>query len=76
MLTNVAFLILSSVTPCASHITLATNQNGSGLSFPTPMNTGSLIVLTMLNCGRGGGGVGGDGGEGGEVGGGVGGGGN
>ena len=41
----------------------------------SPMNTGSLIALAILNCGGGGGGVGGDGGEEGEMGGGVGGGG-
>lgn len=39
------------------------------------MNTGSLIALSILNCGGGEGGVGGDGGEEGETGGGVGGGG-
>ena len=72
MLTNVAFLILLSVTPCASHTSLNTNQNWFGSSFPTPLNTGSLIVLAILNCGGGGGGVGGYGGEGGEAGGGVG----
>ena len=65
-LTNVAFSILSTVTPCASHTALTTNKNWSGSSFPTPLNTGSLIALAMLNCGCGGGGVGGDGGEGGE----------
>ena len=42
-LTNVAFLILSSVTPYASHTTLTTNQNWSGSSFPTPLNTSSLL---------------------------------
>ena len=44
------------------------NQNWSRSSFPTPLNTGSLIALSILNCGGGGGGVGGDGGEGGEMG--------
>lgn len=68
--------MLSSVTPCASHTALTTNQNWFGSSFPTPLNTGSLITLAMLNYGGGGGGVGGDGGEGGEAGGGMGGGGN
>ena len=61
------------MTPCASHTSLTTNQNWSGSSFPTPLNTGSLIALAILNYG---GGVGSDGGEGGEVGGGVGGSGN
>jgi len=42
---------------------------------PYSLNIGSLIVLTILDCGGRGGGVGGHGGEGGEVGGGVGGGG-
>ena len=64
------------MTPCGFHTALTTNQNWSGPSFPTPLNTGSLIALTTLNYGGGGGGVGGDGGEGGEAGGGVGGGGN
>ena len=64
------------MTHCASHTALTMNQNWSGSSFPTPLNTVSLIALAMLNCGVGGGGVGGDGGEGGEAGGGVGGGGN
>ena len=63
--------MLSSMTPCASHTALAMNQNWSRSSFPTPLNMGSLIALTMLNCGGGGGG-----GQGGEAGGGMGGGGN
>ena len=66
-LTNVALLMLSSVTPCASHTALTTNQNWSRSSFPTPLNIGSLIALAILNRGGGGGGVGGDGGEGGET---------
>ena len=75
-LTNVAFLILSCVTPYASHTALTMNQNWFRSSFPTPLNTGSLIMLVILHCGGGGGGVGGNGGEGDEVGGGVGGSGN
>ena len=51
------------------------NQNWTGSSLPTPLNTGNFIVLGILNYGGGGGGVGGDGGEDGETGGGVGGGG-
>ena len=39
--------------------------------FPTPLNTGSLIALAMLNCGFGGGGVVENGGGVGEVGDGV-----
>ena len=54
-LTNVAFLILSSATACASHTTLTTNQNWSRSSFPTPLNTGSLSALAILNYGGGGG---------------------
>jgi len=72
-LTNVAFFILSSVTPCASHIALSTNQNWSKSSFPTPLNTGNFITLAILNSCGGGGSVGEDGGEDGETGGGVGG---
>ena len=75
VLTNVAFLILSSMTPCTSHTELTTNQNWSESSFPTPLNTGILIALAILHCGGGKGGVGGDGGEEGEMGGSVGGGG-
>ena len=74
-LTSVSFLILQSMMPCASHAALTTNQNWSGSSFPTPLNTSSLIRLVILNCGGGRGGVGGDGGEGGETSGSVGGGG-
>lgn len=55
------------MTPYASHIDLTTNQNYSRSSFPTPLNTGSLITLAMLNCGFGGGGVVEGGGEVGEV---------
>ena len=73
MLTNVSFFILSSVTPCDSHTTFTMNQNWSGSSFPTPLNTRNFIALSILNCGGGGGGVGEDGGEDGETGGGVGG---
>lgn len=73
-LTNVAFWILSSTIPCASHTTLITKQNWSRSSFPTPLNTGSLIALTILNNGGGKGGVSGDGGEEGKIGGSVGGG--
>ena len=75
MLTSVSFLILSSVTPCASHTTFTMNQNYSRSSFPTPLNTYNFIALTILNYGGGRGGVGEDGGEDGETGGGVGGGG-
>lgn len=75
MLTNVAFFIFSSITPCASHIALITNQNWSRSSFPNSLNTGNFTVLAMLNHGGGGGGMGEDGGDGGEVGGSVGGGG-
>jgi len=75
MLTNIAFLILSCMMPCASHTALTMKQNWSGSSFPTPLNIGSLIALTILNCGGGKGGVGGDGGEEGEMSGSVGGGG-
>lgn len=75
MITNVSFLILSSMTPYASHTALTMNQNWSRSSFPTPMNTISLISLSILNRGGGRGGVGGDGDEGGETGGDVGGGG-
>jgi len=51
------------------------NQNWFRSSFPTPLNTDSLIALAILNCGGGGGGVGGDGADDGENSGGVGGGG-
>jgi len=51
------------------------NQNWFGSSFPTPLNTDSLITLAILSYGGDEGGVGGDGGEEGEMGGGVGGGG-
>ena len=73
MLTNVAFFILSSVTPCASDTALNMNQNWFGSSFPTPLNTGSFIVLAILLRGGGRGGMGEDGGEDGETGGGIGG---
>ena len=52
-----------------------TNQNWSGSSFPTPLNTGNFIVLSILTRGGGRGGTGKDGGDGGEASGGVGGGG-
>ena len=74
-LTNVAFLILSFTTPCASHTALTTNQNWFGSSFPTLLNTNSLIALSILYYDGGGGGMGGYGGEKGEMGGDVGGGG-
>ncbi len=74
VLTNVAFFILSSVTPCASHKTFITNQNWSRYSFPTPLNTGSFIALAILLRGGGESGMGEDRGEDGETGGDVGGG--
>lgn len=74
-LTKVSFLILSSVTPCASHTSFTTNQNCDKSSFPTPLNTGNFIELAILKRGGGGGYTSEDGGEGGEAGGGVGGGG-
>jgi len=43
---------------------LTMNQNWSGSSFPTPLNTGNFITLAILNCDGGGGGVGRDGGDG------------
>lgn len=63
VLTSISFLILSSMTPCASHTALTMNQNWSGSSFPTPLNIGTLIALAILNYGGGRGGVGGDRGE-------------
>lgn len=75
VLTNVTFFILSSITPCASHMAFITNQNWFGSSFPTPLNTGNFIVLAVLTHGGGGSGTGKNGGEDGEVGGGMGGGG-
>lgn len=51
------------MTPYASHTDHTTNHNWSRSLFPTPLNTRSLIVLAVLNCGGGRGGVGGDGGE-------------
>ena len=71
MLTSVAFLILSSATPCASHNALTMNQNWSRSSFPTPLDIGNLIALVMLNCWFGGGGVGEVGDEGGGASGGI-----
>ena len=41
------------MTPRASHIVFTMNQNWCGSSFPSPLNTGSLIALAMLNCGFG-----------------------
>jgi len=73
-LTNMTFFILSFVTPCASHTTLITNQNWSGSSFPTPLNTRNFILLAIFIHSGGGGGTSEDGGEGSEIGGGVGGG--
>jgi len=72
---NLAFFILSSMTPYSSHKAFTTNQNWSGSSFSTPLNTGSFIVLTILLRGGGGGGMGKVEGEDGETSGGVGGGG-
>ena len=74
-LTNVTLFILSSVTPCASHTTLTTNQNWSGTSFLKPLNIGNFIVLAILNRGGDGGGIGEDGVDSGEASGSVGGGG-
>jgi len=51
------------------------NQNWSGSSFPTPLNSGNFIALAILTHGGGGGGMGEDGGEDNETSGGVGGGG-
>ena len=70
-LTNIVFFILSFVTPYASHTTFIMNQNWSGSSFPTPLNTGSFIALAILLRGGGRGGMGEDGGERGEASGGV-----
>lgn len=67
---NVAFFILLSVTPYASHRTLITNQNWSRSSFPIPLNTGNFIALAISTRG---GSMGEDGGEGSDTGGGVGG---
>jgi len=44
------------------------NQNWSGSSFPTPLNTGNFIVITKLIHGGGGRGMGEDGGEDNEIG--------
>ena len=66
-LTKVTFLMLSSVTPYASHTTLTMNQNWYASSFPTPLNIGNLIALIMLNCWLGRGHVGEDGGDLGDV---------
>jgi len=35
------------MTPYASHTTFITNQNWSGCSFSTPLNTGSFIALAI-----------------------------
>jgi len=43
VLTNISFFILSSMTPYTSHTTFTTNQNWSGSSFPTPLNTATLL---------------------------------
>lgn len=75
VLTSATFLILSSAVPCASHTALTMKRNWYGSSFPTPLNTSSLIALTILNYGGGRREVGGDGGEEGEIGDGMGGGG-
>ncbi len=63
------------MTPCVSHTAFIMNQNWSGSSFPTPLNTCNFIELSILKCIGGGGGMGEDGGDDGEIGGGVGGGG-
>lgn len=75
VLTNAAFFIFSSMTPCAYHAAFITNQNWSRSSFPTPMNIGSFIALSILLRDGGEGGMGEDEGEDSESGGGVGGGG-
>ena len=51
------------MTPCTSHTTFATNQNWYGYSFPTPLNTGDFIALTIMLRGGGEGGMGKDEGE-------------
>lgn len=48
-LTKVAFLMLSSTTPCPSQTTLTMNQNYYGSSLPTTLNIGNLIVLAILD---------------------------
>lgn len=58
------------MTPRASHIDFIMNQNWSGSSFPTPLNTGSFITLAILLRGGDGGGMGEVGDEDGEMGGG------
>ena len=55
--------MLSSITHCASHTPLITNQNWSGSSFPTPLNTYNFIELSILKRGGGGAGTGEDGGD-------------
>ena len=72
-LTKVAFLMLSSVMPWASHTAFTTNQNWLGSSFPAPLNTGNLTALYIPTFGGDGGGdgVGEDGFDVGEVGDGV-----
>lgn len=72
-LTSVAFFVFSSVTPCASNTTFTMNQNWFGSLFPTSLNTGNLITLTILKSGNVGGGLGEDVVEYGEISGGVGG---
>lgn len=65
-LTIVSFFMLSSVTPCASHVPFTMNQNWSGSSFHTPLNT-VILLHRILNCVGCRGGVGGDGGDDGEI---------
>lgn len=55
------------MTPSASLTAFTMNQNWSGSSFPTPLNTKNFISLAILNCCGGGGGVSEDGGEDGET---------
>lgn len=51
VLTNVALFILSFATPYTSHIAFIMNQNWSGSSLPTPLNTGNFRVLSILTHG-------------------------
>lgn len=59
-LTNMAFLMFSSIMPCASHTYFITNQNRLGSSFPTPWNfsNSTVIAIPAFGGGGGGGGVG------------------
>ena len=74
-LTSVAFFILSSINPYASHTNFTMNQDWSGSSFHNLLNTCNFIVLAILNHSGNGGGMGEDGGDGAKARGGVGGGG-